>query len=193
MKIYFQNSLSRKKEEFKPIKKNKIGLYTCGPTVYDYPHIGNLSAYVIWDVLKRFLLSQGYQVKHIMNLTDVGHLVSDADEGEDKIETAKRREKKTAWEVADYFTEVFKKNIAELNILSPTKFLRATGTIKEQIDFAKVLDEKGYLYKTSDGMYFDTSKIADYGQLANLAEVEQQEGARVAKNPEKKNATDFTP
>ncbi len=191
MKIYFQNSLSRQKEEFKSIKKNKVGLYTCGPTVYDYPHIGNLSAYVIWDVLKRFLLSQGYDVKHVMNLTDVGHLTSDADEGEDKMETAKRREKKTAWEVADYFIGVFKTSIKELNILEPSKFLRVTDVIQEQIDFAKVMDEKGYLYKISDGMYFDTSKLNNYGQLANLAEVDQQEGARVAKNPEKKNASDF--
>jgi len=191
MKIYLQNSLSRKKEEFKPLKKNEVGLYTCGPTVYDYPHIGNLSAYVIWDVLKRFFMSQGYQVKHIMNLTDVGHLTSDADEGEDKMEAAKRREKKTAWQVAQYFIDVFKHDIAELNILPPTKFLRATDTIEEQIDFVKILDKKGYLYKTSDGMYFDTGKIKDYGRLANLAEVEQQEGARVAKNPEKRNGSDF--
>lgn len=191
MKIYLENSLSRQKEEFKPVKKNKVGLYTCGPTVYNYPHIGNLSAYVIWDVLKRFLISQGYQVKHVMNLTDVGHLTSDADEGEDKMEAAKRRDKKTAWEVADYFIDVFKQNIKELNILEPSKFLRATDTIKEQIDFIKILEDKGYLYKTSDGIYFDTSKFSDYGKLANLAEVDQQEGARVAKNPEKKNAADF--
>lgn len=191
MKIYLENSLSRQKEEFKPVKKNKVGLYTCGPTVYNYPHIGNLSAYVIWDVLKRFLISQGYQVKHVMNLTDVGHLTSDADEGEDKMEAAKRRDKKTAWEVADYFIDVFKQNIKELNILEPSKFLRATDTIKEQIDFIKILEEKGYLYKTSDGIYFDTSKFPDYGKLANLAEVDQQEGARVAKNPEKKNSADF--
>lgn len=191
MKIYLNNSLSKKKEELKPIEKNKIGLYTCGPTVYDYPHIGNMLPYIFWDVLKRFLASQGYEVKHIMNLTDVGHLVSDADDGEDKMEKASRREKKSAWDIAEYFIDVFKKTIAEINIQDPSKYLRATATIEEQIDFIKILEEKGYLYKISDGMYFDTSRIKNYGKLANLDKVKLQEGARVEKNEEKKNATDF--
>ncbi|PIR07195.1 MAG: cysteine--tRNA ligase [Candidatus Komeilibacteria bacterium CG11_big_fil_rev_8_21_14_0_20_36_20] len=191
MKILLYNSLTKQKEEFKPIEKNKVGLYTCGPTVYDYPHIGNLLAYIFWDVLKRFFLSQGYKVKHVMNLTDVGHLVSDADEGEDKLAKAGRESGRTAWQVADFFIKVFKRNIKDLNILKPTHFLRATETIQEQIDFVSVLEEKGFLYQTSDGLYFDTSKLPDYGKLANLSQIKLQEGARVAKNPEKKNPTDF--
>ncbi len=191
MPIYFYNSLSKKKEEFKPIKKGQVGLYTCGPTVYSYPHIGNFVPYIYWDVLKRFLISQKYKVKHIMNITDVGHLVSDGDEGEDKMEKAKKIESKTAWEIADYYLNIFESDANKLNILAPTKTLRATKTIKEQIDFVKILDSKGFLYKTSDGMYFDTSKIDDYGVLANLQNVDLQEGARVEKNKEKKNPTDF--
>ena len=159
MKIYLTNSLSKKKEKFKSIQKKKVGLYTCGPTVYDYAHLGNLMSYIIWDILKRFLISQGYQVKHIMNITDVGHLVSDADEGEDKMEKGSRKLKKTAWEIADYFIKIFKENLKELNIIKPEKFIRATKTIKEQISFLKILEKKGYLYKISDGLYFDTSKI----------------------------------
>ncbi|MBU1202956.1 cysteine--tRNA ligase [Patescibacteria group bacterium] len=191
MDIYLYNSLHKKKEKFEPIAKKKLGLYTCGPTVYDYPHIGNLAAYVIWDIWKRLFISQGYKVKHIMNVTDVGHLTSDADDGEDKMEKAKRQSGKSAWQIADFFFKVFRNNLHNLNIFEPDKFLRATETIKEQIAFAKILDEKGYLYKISDGMYFDTSKISDYGVLANLQDVDLQEGARVEKNNEKKNPTDF--
>lgn len=191
MPIYLYNSLNKQKEEFKSIKKNRVGLYTCGPTVYDYPHIGNMLAYTIWDVLKRFLLSQGYKVKHIMNITDVGHLTSDADEGEDKLEKAGRATGKSAWQIAEYFIKVFRNNIGNLNIIEPDKFLRATDTIKEQIEFVQILQDKGFLYKTRDGLYFDTSKIKDYGRLANLANVDLLEGARVEKNPEKKHLTDF--
>ena len=191
MKIYLNNSLTKKKEEFKPIKKGKLGLYTCGPTVYGYPHIGNLRAYLVWDILKRFLVSQGLKVTHIMNATDVGHLSSDADSGEDKLEKAAKKEGKNAWEIAKFFIEVFKGNLKDLNILEPSKFVRATDTIKEQIKFVQILEEKGFLYKTSDGLYFDTSKLANYGQLANIQNIDLQEGARVEKNPEKKNITDF--
>ncbi len=191
MKIYLTNSLTKNKEEFKSIKKKKVGLYTCGPTVYDYAHLGNLMSYIIWDILKRFLISQGYQVKHIMNITDVGHLVSDADEGEDKMEKGSRKLKKTAWEIADYFIKIFKENLKELNIIKPEKFIRATKTIKEQIAFLKILEKKGYLYKISDGLYFDTSLIDNYGLLANLNKVALKEGARVEKNKEKKKKTDF--
>lgn len=191
MKIYLYNSLTRTKEEFQPLKKNQAGLYTCGPTVYDTPHIGNLLSYIIWDILKRFLLSQKYKVKHIMNLTDVGHLTSDSDTGEDKLEKAKTREGQTAWDIAQKYIKIFKENITSLNILPPTKYLRATETIKEQIDFVKILEKKGFLYKTSDGLYFDTSKIKDYGRLRGLDKIQMQEGARVEKNPEKKNPADF--
>lgn len=191
MPIYFYNSLTRKKEEFKPIKKGQVGFYSCGPTVYDYPHVGNFVPYIYWDVLKRFLASQKYKVTHVMNITDVGHLTSDADEGEDKMEKAKKRENKTAWEIADYYINIFETDAKKLNIIPPTKILRATKTIKEQIAFVKILEQKGFLYKTSDGLYFDTSKIKDYGILGNLQNVDLQEGARVEKNKEKKNPTDF--
>ncbi|MCB9802803.1 cysteine--tRNA ligase [Candidatus Nomurabacteria bacterium] len=191
MKILLNNTLSKKKEEFRPIKKGQVGLYTCGPTVYSYPHLGNLRAYIVWDVLKRFLDSEGLKVKHIMNLTDVGHLTSDADSGEDKLEKAAKKEGKNAWEIADFFIQVFKDNLKELNILPPSKFVRATKTIKEQIKFVQILEKKGFLYQTSDGLYFDTSKISDYGKLANIQNIDLQEGARVEKNKEKKNITDF--
>lgn len=191
MSIYFYNSLSKKREEFKSIKKGQVGMYCCGPTVYSYPHIGNFVPYIYWDILKRFLISQKYKVKHVMNITDVGHLVSDGDDGEDKMEKAKVREGKTAWEIADNYLNIFEADAKKLNILKPTKTLRATKTIKEQIAFVKILDKKGFLYKTSDGMYFDTSKTPDYGLLGNLQNVDLQEGARVEKNKEKKQATDF--
>lgn len=191
MPIYLYNSLSRNKEEFKPIKKAQAGLYTCGPTVYSYPHLGNFIPYIYWDILKRFLIAQKYKVKHVMNITDVGHLVSDADEGEDKLEKAKRSEGKSAWEIADYYLHIFESDAKKLNIIKPTKTLRATKTIKEQIAFVKILEQKGFLYKTSDGLYFDTSKIKDYGRLANLQQVDLQAGKRVEKNLEKKNPTDF--
>ncbi len=191
MQIYFNNSLTKNKEEFKPIKNNQVGLYTCGPTVYGYPHIGNFRAYLTWDLLKRFLVSQNFTVTHIMNLTDVGHLVSDDDFGEDKLEKAAKREGKNAWEIAEFFIQDFKNSLKDLNILEPTHFVRATETINEQIEFVKVLEEKGFLYKTSDGLYFDTSKIADYGKIANIQNIDLQAGARIELNSEKKNITDF--
>ena len=166
-------------------------MYSCGPTVYGHPHIGNLSAYIVWDVLKRFLISQGYRIKHIMNITDVGHLTSDADEGEDKLELAGRKQGRSAWQVAEYFLKVFRNNINILNIVEPDKFIRATQTIKEQIEFVRILYDKGFLYKTKDGLYFDTAKLPSYGELGNLQNVDLQEGARVAKNAEKKNPSDF--
>ncbi|MFA6307920.1 MAG: cysteine--tRNA ligase [Patescibacteria group bacterium] len=153
--------------------------------------MGNLMAYTIWDVLKRILKVKGYKVKHIMNITDVGHLTSDADEGEDKLAKASRNSDQNAWQIAEFFIKVFRNNLAALNIDEPTKFLRATDTIEEQIDFARILDKKGYLYKIEDGMYFDTSKIKDYGKIANLANVDLKEGARVEKIKGKKHPTDF--
>lgn len=191
MQIYLNNSLTKNKEEFKPIKNNQVGLYTCGPTVYDYPHIGNFRAYLTWDLLKRFLVSQNFTVTHIMNLTDVGHLVSDDDFGEDKLEKAAKKEGKNAWEIAEFFIQDFKNSLKDLNILEPTHFVRATDTIKEQIEFVKILEAKGFLYKTSDGLYFDTAKIADYGKIANIQNIDQQAGIRVEINSEKKNITDF--
>ncbi|MEK7584351.1 MAG: class I tRNA ligase family protein, partial [Patescibacteria group bacterium] len=189
MELY--NNLTRKKEAFVSLVPHAVGLYTCGPTVYDYQHIGNLRAYIIWDVLKRFLISQGYTVTHIMNVTDVGHLTSDSDEGEDKIEIARQREKLSAKSIAEkYFTE-FKNDSDALGILPPTKYVPATSLIPEQIAFVQELERRGYLYRISDGMYFDTSKSQDYGALGRLDIKNLIKGKRVEFNPEKRNASDF--
>src|SRR3989339_1692896 len=184
------NTLHHKKEDFKPLKTGKVGLYTCGPTVYNYAHIGNLRTYVFEDVLKRSLLFLGYKVKHVMNITDVGHLTSDADTGEDKMEKGAKREGKTAWDIARFYTEAFEHDIAELNILPPDIYCRATDYIKEQIALIKKLEKKGFTYKTSDGIYFDTAKFPDYGKMANLKNQELKAGARVDMG-DKKNPTDF--
>ncbi|CAB1077879.1 Cysteinyl-tRNA synthetase (EC [Olavius algarvensis Delta 1 endosymbiont] len=190
-KIYLYNSLSRSKEEFIPIRQQKVGLYTCGPTVYNFAHIGNLRTYVFEDILKRALQYNGYEVRHVMNITDVGHLTGDRDMGEDKMEKGSQREGKTAWEIADYYTRAFKKDITHLNILEPDIWVRATDTIAEQIALINTLQEKGYTYQTSDGIYFDTSQFKDYTKLSHQDIDSLQEGARVEKNPEKRNLTDF--
>ena len=153
------NTLGRKKQNFKPLKNKKVGLYTCGPTVYWYAHIGNLRTYIFNDILKRVLEYNKYKVKHIMNITDVGHLTSDADIGEDKIELRAKKEKKTAWQIAEFYTKAFQKDIKVLNIKSPDKWIKATATIKEQIDLIKLLEKRGYTYQIEDGVYFNTLKI----------------------------------
>ncbi|NQV13476.1 MAG: cysteine--tRNA ligase [Parcubacteria group bacterium] len=191
MPFQLYNTLTRQKEDFKPLADNQVGLYTCGPTVYDYAHIGNLRTYVFEDVLKRVLLYDDYKVKHVMNITDVGHLVSDADEGEDKMEIGARREKKTAWEIAEFYTEAFQKDIAELNILPPDIWCKATDHIKEQIELIGTLEKKGFTYQTDDGIYFDTAKFKDYGQLAKLDIEGLQAGARIEMVKGKRNSTDF--
>ena len=189
IKIY--NTLSRSKEEVVPEQDSLIRMYSCGLTVYDFAHIGNLRKYVFDDLLRRTLEYFGYQVKHVMNVTDVGHLTSDADEGEDKIEKGAAREGKNAWDVAKYFEKVFVDDLKKLNIEAPEVMPRATEHIKEQVDLIKKLEEKGFTYKTSDGIYFDTSKLDDYGKLAGLDKEGLKEGARVEVNIEKKNPTDF--
>lgn len=189
LKLY--NTLSRKKEEFKPIKDKQVGLYCCGPTVYWFAHLGNLRTYIFEDVLKRVLEYNGYNVKHVINITDVGHLTSDADTGEDKIEKGAKREGKTAWEIAEFYTNAFKKDLGLLNIEPPTVWVRATDTIQDQIDLIKTLEEKGFTYKLPDGIYFDTSKIKDYGKLAGRKKRNQKAGARVKMQEGKKNITDF--
>ncbi len=191
MSIFLYNTLSLKKEEFKPIVAGQVGLYTCGPTVYNYAHLGNLRTYLFEDLLKRVLLYNGYDVKHVMNITDVGHLTGDMDMGEDKLELGARREHKSAWEIAQFYTDALKKDLAALNILEPTIWCKATDNIQEQIDLIKVLEDKGFTYKTSDGVYFDTAKVKDYNKLSHLKLDELKEGARVEKNEEKKNPTDF--
>ena len=189
------NTLSRKKEEFTPIKKGlfkskKVGLYTCGPTVYNYAHIGNLRSYVFEDILKRVLEYNKYKVKHVENITDVGHLTDDADAGEDKMEKGAKREGKTAWEIAEFYTQAFKDNLHDLNIIEPNIWCKATDHIPEQIKLVQKLIDKGFTYETSDGIYFDTTKIDDYGKLANLKNQELQAGERVEMG-EKKNPHDF--
>lgn len=189
--LYLYNTLARQTELFQPIAPPIVGLYTCGPTVYNYAHLGNLRTYLFTDILKRTLVYNGYQVRHVMNITDVGHLTDDADAGDDKMEKGSLRENKTAWEVADFYTVAFKRDLADLNILPPDNYCRATDYITEQIELAQILDDKGYLYRTTDGLYFDTSKIDNYNKLNHLPLAELQEGARVDINPEKRQPTDF--
>jgi len=189
--IKFYNTLTRKKESFKPLKKKEVGLYTCGPTVYWFAHIGNLRTYIFEDILKRVLEYNGYKVKHVMNITDVGHLTSDADTGEDKMEKGAKRERKTAWEIAQFYTDVFKKDIKKLNIKEPLIWVKATEYIKEQIEFIKILEKKGFTYKINDGIYFDSSKIKDYGKLSGKKTKKIKAGARIKIVEGKKNPTDF--
>ena len=189
MKLY--NTLSRKTEELTPIKPPAVGLYTCGPTVYDYPHIGNWFAYVRWDTLVRTLKNSGFQPTWVVNITDVGHLVSDADDGEDKLEKGARREGKTAWDVAAFYTDYFVRGMQRLNMLTPDHLPKATEHIAEQIELIQALEEKGYTYVIGDGVYYDTSKFARYADFARLDIDEQQAGARVEFNTEKRNLTDF--
>lgn len=189
MELY--NTLTRKKEEFKPIKEGGVGMYTCGPTVYGFPHLGNMRTYIFEDILKRVLGYNNYKVNHVMNITDVGHLTGDRDMGDDKMEKEAKKEGKTAWEIAEFYTKAFKKDLEDLNIIFPNTFCKATDNIKEQIAMIQILEKKGFTYKTSDGIYFDTSKVADYTKLSQQKLEELKEGARVESNPEKKNTTDF--
>ncbi len=243
-KLYLYNTLSRKKEEFIPINKSEIGLYTCGPTVYNYAHIGNLRTYIFEDILKRVLKYNGYKVKHVMNITDVGHLTGDMDMGEDKMEKTnknalylkcencgkdffsgiinsgsgiklinnkhqcehcnhvnlaknnssyfkKQKINKNVWEIAKFYEEAFINDLKHLNIKMPDEMPKATEYIQEQIDLIKILEKKGFTYKISDGVYYDTSKFKDYNKLSHLDLETLREGARVEKNEEKKNPTDF--
>jgi cysteinyl-tRNA synthetase len=166
-------------------------VYSCGPTVYAYQHIGNMRTYVFSDTLRRVLQWKGYQVRHVINITDVGHLTSDEDEGEDKIELASRREGRTIWDIAAHYTDAFMQDLALLRIEPPTLWSKATDHITEMVDFARVLDEKGYTYQLPSGLYFDTSRLDDYGALARLDLAGLREGARVEAVEGKRNASDF--
>jgi cysteinyl-tRNA synthetase len=188
LKLY--NTLTRKKETFKSIKSRYVGVYSCGPTVYWHQHIGNLRTYIFSDILKRVLVYNKYKVKHVINVTDVGHLTSDADTGEDKMEKAVKREGKTAKEIADYYLKIFEDDFNKLNILDPNIWSKATEHIKEQVELIKKLEKKGYTYKTSDGIYFDTLKFKEYGKLSGL-KVEGLKGGKRISLGEKKNKTDF--
>jgi cysteinyl-tRNA synthetase len=187
------NTLTRKKEVLKPLKGNTVRMYTCGPTVYNFAHIGNLRTYIFEDILKRALLYEGFKVRHAMNITDVGHLTSDADEGEDKLELGARREGLSPLTIARRYEKAFLKDTKELSILPPSIIARATDTIKQQISLIKVLEKKGYVYKTTQALYFDTSKFKEYGKLSKQKQKEKITGARADVNidPNKKNPQDF--
>ena len=189
MKLY--NTLSRNIEEFKPIDAERVKVYTCGPTVYSFAHVGNFTSYIYWDLLVRTLALNGYKVERVLNITDVGHLTSDADEGEDKMEKGAKREGKTVWEVAEMYMNDYLKNFRALNMVEPSQICRATDFIKEDMALVDVLDEKGYLYDTTDGLYFDTSKFPTYADFAHLDLDHLKAGARVDFNSEKKNVSDF--
>jgi cysteinyl-tRNA synthetase len=191
MTLHLHNTLTRKTEAFKPILENKVTLYTCGPTVYDHLTVGNWVPYIYWDTLVRVLISDGFTVERVMNITDVGHLVSDDDEGEDKLEKGARREGKTAWEVAEFYAEDFLNGIEKLGLITPEHVVRATDFIPQQLDLVRILKEKNYTYQIDDGIYFDTSKFPTYADFARLDLKAQKAGARVEFNPEKRNPSDF--
>jgi len=184
------DNFTRSLRDFEPLHADGVGLYTCGPTVYDYQHIGNGRTYLFEDVLRRVLEWNGYKVHHVMNITDVGHLTSDADEGEDKMEKGSRRTGKSAWEIARIYTEAFLDDMRALNIELPQTLCRATDHIPEQIRFIADIERNGYTYRTSDGIYFDTSKQPDYGYLARLDRAGLEAGKRVELG-EKRHPTDF--
>ncbi len=189
--LKFYNTPSRKIEEFKPLNPENVKVYTCGPTVYASPHIGNWVAFIYWDILVRTLQLNGYNVTRTMNITDVGHLVSDEDDGEDKLEKGARQEGKTVWEVAEFYTNEFLKGMRDLNLITPDNLSKATDFIPEQIEIIENLSKKGFTYKTSDGIYFDTAKFPKYADFAHLDLENLKAGARVNFNPEKKNLSDF--
>lgn len=189
MQLY--NTRTRQLEEFKPIRGKTVKMYSCGPTVYDWAHIGNLRSFIFADVLRRTLEFNRYHVKMVMNITDVGHLVGDIDSGEEKLEIAARREGKSAWEIAKFYTEAFLRDIERLGIKQPTVLSRATDHIKEQIALVRKLERKGYAYRTSDGIYFDTSRFPSYGALSGQRQEEKEAGARVEVNAEKHQPWDF--
>lgn len=191
MKIY--NTLTRQKETLKPLKPGQISLYSCGPTVYHYYHIGNLRNAVFNDTLKRALIAAGFKVEHVMNITDVGHLTSDADTGEDKLQSKAAEEGKTVWEVTEFYTDAFMKDMDQLNIIKPSSYVRATDRIEAQIKMVDKLLEKGYAYKTEQAIYFDVRKLDDYGKLTGQKLADKEVGARddVVVDSQKRNPQDF--
>lgn len=191
MSLRFHNQLTKKIEEFTPIKEGEVSLYTCGPTVYSYPTVGNWAAYIYWDVLVRTLTANNLKVTRVMNITDVGHLVSDADDGEDKLEKGAKREGKTAWDVANFYTDDFISGLDKLNIIKPDFIPRATEYIEEQLALVRKLKEQGATYQIDDGIYFDTSTFPKYPEFANLDLEFLKAGARVEYNAQKRNPSDF--
>ena len=189
IKLY--NQLTKSEDEFQPIEKDNVKIYTCGPTVYSYAHIGNLTSYIYWDFLIRTLELSGFKVNRVLNLTDVGHLASDADDGEDKLEKGAKREGKTVWEIADFYGKAFLEDFRSLHLKEPNKIAKATDYIKEDMELVDLLTEKGYTYETSDGIYFDTSKFKTYADFARLDLDQMRAGARVKFSSEKRNVSDF--
>ncbi len=192
MQIY--NSLTKKKEVFVPIEEGKARIYTCGPTVYSNAHVGNFSSFLMADLLVRYLKYKGYEVKWIMNITDVGHLTDDnelSDSGEDKLEAASKKENKTVWEIARYYEDLFMNDLKVLKFTPAFKYPRATEHVNEMIEMVKELENKGVVYETSDGVYFDISKFKDYGRLSGNSLEALQAGARVEVNEDKRSAFDF--
>lgn len=189
LKVY--NTLTRKKQDFTPIRDNLVTMYSCGPTVYNYAHIGNMRTYVFMDVIRRVLKFDGYKLKGVINITDVGHLLSDADDGEDKMAIAAKRESKTPLEIAEFYTSVFFEDLAKLNIGKPEIVAKATDHIPDMIKYVERLLEKGYAYETSDGIYFDIAKFPEYGKLSGAVLDDQKAGARVEVNSEKRHPADF--
>lgn len=191
MDIYFTNTLTKQKEKFKPIRKDEVRIYSCGPTVYKDATIGNMRTNIFQDVLRRVLRYNGYKIKHAMNITDVGHLVSDGDDGEDKMIKSAREEHKTPLEIAEYYTNLFFNDLKELNIETPEIVCKATDHIPEMLEYVELLVKKGYAYETSTAIYFDISKLDKYPILSSINLEDQKAGARVEIDEEKRNPYDF--
>ena len=188
IKLY--NTLTRKNEELKPINGNLVKMYSCGPTVYYLPHIGNMRAYIFMDTLRRVIKYNGYQILGVMNITDVGHLTSDSDDGEDKMEQSARKENKTPMEIAKYYTDIFLNDLKMLNVDIPEHITKATDYVPKMIEFIKKLEQKGYTYIIDDGVYFDVSKFANYGRLSNK-DMGEVGVARIEENSQKRHPFDF--
>ena len=191
MEIQLYNSMSRKTEIFTPIRKEAVGMYACGPTVYNYAHIGNLRTYIFEDLLKRLFLTCGYEVRHVMNITDVGHLTGDADDGEDKMLKSSREKKQSVWEIAEFYTKAFFNDTDRLNILRPTISCKATAHIDDMIALIRTLEEKGYTYEAGGNIYFSIDRFPAYGRLARLDAQDLQAGARIVVDENKRNPHDF--
>lgn len=191
MVLRFYNTRTKKKEEFKPIKQNEVSFYSCGPTVYNFAHIGNLRTYIFNDLLKRTLLFNDFKVKHVMNITDVGHLTDDNDDGEDKMEKGAKREGKSVWEIARYYEDAFKKDISKLNIIEPNIWARATEHIDDMVNVIEKIRDNGYTYQSGKNVYFNTSKFKSYADFARLDLENLKEGKRTNVDSNKKNFTDF--
>lgn len=196
MALSLYNTLGKKKEQFKPINPGKVSMYTCGPTVYDFIHIGNIRAYVVPDVLRRYLEYTGYEVRQIKNITDVGHLTHDddlspGDSGEDKVEKKAKKEKKTPEEIARFYEDYFRKVEKEINIIPAQYFPRATAHIPQMIKLIERLIEKGYAYEKNGNVFFDVTKFAEYGKLSGNTLENLKVGARLEEHPDKKNSWDF--